>query len=123
MGADAPRLQASRELLGALLETFVAGEIRRQAGWSDLDVRRSHYRSHDGREVDVILEDRAGRMVGIEIKAARSIGGEDIRGLRALAERSGGRFVRGVLLYAGDTTVPFAANLHAMPVSALWSSF
>jgi len=40
----------------------------------------------------------------------------------ALAERAGDRFVRGVLLYAGDARVPFAANLHAMPISALWSS-
>ena len=121
-GVEPPRLDASREQLGALLETFVVGELRRQAGWSARDVRRSHYRSHDGREVDLVLEDRAGRMVGIEIKAARSIGGHDLRGLRALAERSGDRFVRGVLLYTGETVIPFAANLHAIPVSALWES-
>ncbi len=32
----------------------------------------------------------------------------------------GERFLRGIILYAGDQPVPFGSDLHALPVSALW---
>lgn len=120
MGTDLARLESRRELLGALLESFVVQEVRRQLDWSSLDARRTHYRSHDGREVDLVLEDRAGRIVGIEVKAAMTLRTDDMRGLRALAERSADRFVRGVLLYLGADVVPFGRSMLAMPVSAIW---
>lgn len=119
-GSDARRLQADRERLGALLESFVAAEIRKQLGWSSVDARLSHYRSHDGTEVDLILEDRSGAMVGIEVKASATVRAEDLRGLRRLAERTGERWVRGVLLYLGRDWVPFGERLDVLPVSALW---
>jgi hypothetical protein len=40
--------------------------------------------------------------------------------LRALAEATGDRFVRGVVLYAGRETVPFGERLFALPVASLW---
>ena len=57
-GMDEGRLVDDRERLGALLESFVAGELRKQQGWSKVDSRLTHYRSHDGTEVDLVLEDR-----------------------------------------------------------------
>ncbi len=68
----------------------------------------------------MVLEDTAGRVVGVEVKASATVGARDFRGLRALAEASGGRFRRGVVLYTGRTAVPFGENLHALPVSSLW---
>jgi predicted AAA+ superfamily ATPase len=76
--------------------------------------------SQAGQEVDVVLEDRAGRVVGIEIKSAKSVGGHDFRGLQSLAEASGNKFLRGIVLYGGSETVPFGSNLLAMPISSLW---
>ncbi len=58
----------------------------------------------------------------MEIKATRTPRPGDFRGLRVLAESVGSRFVRGVLLHDGTTTIPFAANLHAVPISSLWTS-
>jgi predicted AAA+ superfamily ATPase len=121
-GADAPRLAKDRERLGALLETWVVMEIRKQLGWSAVDARASHYRSHDSGEVDLVLEDRTGATVGIEVKAAATIRSEDFRGLRRLAERRGPRWVRGVLLYLGQESVPFGERLAAAPVTALWET-
>jgi hypothetical protein len=37
-----------------------------------------------------------------------------------MAEQVGSRFHRGVVLYGGSEVIPFASNIHAMPVSALW---
>jgi hypothetical protein len=121
-GADVQRLGVDRERLGALLETFVAMEIRKQLGWSAVDARLSHYRSHDGTEVDLVMEDRAGRIVGIEVKAGATVRADDLRGLRRLAERVGQRWTRGVLFYLGREAVPFGARLDALPVSALWQT-
>ena len=121
-GSDAGRLSVHRERLGALLETYVAMEIRKQLGWSHVDARITHYRSHDGVEVDLVLEDRRGRIVGVEVKASATARSDDLRGLRRLAERVPGRWERGVLLYLGRESVSFAERLHALPITALWET-
>jgi hypothetical protein len=77
-GADAQRHGVDRERLGALLEAFVTMEIRKQLGWSAVDARLSHYRSHDGTKMDVVLEVQAGRIVGIEVKAGATVRADDL---------------------------------------------
>jgi len=118
-GAD-PGEAAARVSAGPLLETFVVGELLKQADWSCVRPRLYHFRTHAGREVDVVLEDARGRCAGIEIKSSASVGSGDFKGLRTMAECLGKRFMRGVVLYAGRAVVPFARNLHALPVGALW---
>ncbi len=112
--------RARPELAGPLLESFVTQELGRQATWAPGHHRLYHFRTHEGHEVDVVLEDRAGRVVAVEVKAAATVAAEDFRGLKLLAAALGERFVRGVVLYLGRETVPFAANLHALPLPALW---
>jgi hypothetical protein len=70
----------------------------------------------------VSLEDATGRIVGVEVKAAAKVGARDFKGLRTLAEATGDRFRRGIVLYGGSTTVPFGKDLHALPVGTLWAS-
>lgn len=79
-----------------------------------------HFRTQTGQEVDVVLEDVAGRLVGIEVKATATVSAKDFKGLRTLAEALGKRFQRGVVLYTGSECIPFGPRLHALPVSALW---
>ena len=122
LDADVETLLERPERLGPLLEAFVTGEIVKQIGWSHKRPGIYHFRTHTGREVDIVLEDRRGRCVAIEVKAAASIGPVDVKGIDAFASAAGRRFHRGVLLYAGRETVPFSANVHALPVSALWRS-
>lgn len=90
------------------------------SAWSATQPSIFHFRTQTGQEVDVVLEDAAGRVVGVEVKASATVGARDFRGLHALAEASGDRFRRGVVLYTGRTPVPFGENLHALPVSSLW---
>lgn len=120
LGLDARRLAADKALLGHLLENFVAMELLKQTAWSRLQPRLFHFRTETGQEVDIVLEDAGGRIVGLEVKAGATIGGEDFKGLRALADATGSRFRRGVALYMGRTTVAFGSNLHAVPLSNLW---
>ena len=70
--------------------------------------------------MDVVLEDRAGTMVGIEIKLTASPTAASFSGLKALQELAGKRFRAGILIYTGKDMVPFGKKLAAIPVSALW---
>jgi len=108
--------------VGPLLECFVAGELRRELAWSATDAELFHFRSRDGAEVDVVAEDRRGRIVGIEVKSSIGIDARSFRGLRYLQERQPDRFMTGVVLYCGEATLPFGPGLWAMPISALWTA-
>jgi len=119
LAIDAERLGGDGALAGPLLETFVMTELAKQSSWSRTRPRLHHFRTQAGAEVDFVLEDARGRCVGIEVKAG-GVGTGDFKGLRALAEILGKRFVRGVVLSTNPETTPFARNLHAFPVDALW---
>ncbi|MFR9750920.1 ATP-binding protein [Nocardia sp. 004] len=106
--------------IGSLIETFVLSELARQLTWSQTMARLYHYRDRDGREVDAILEDNAGRIVAIEVKAAETVRTDDFRTLRILQDRLGDRFRAGFVLYCGDQQLPFGEGLSCLPISALW---
>lgn len=120
LGVDAAALQIDRELLGQLLETFIFQELRRQASWQEALVTFYHFRDKDGAEVDVVLEMSGQRVAGIEVKAAATVKASDFRGLRKLKQAAGKRFAGGVVLYDGETTVPFGDDLYAVPIRCLW---
>lgn len=67
-----------------------------------------------------LLEDRSGRIAGIEVKASATLEGKNLRELDDLAQATGKRFRRGVLLYTGQEAIPFSPTVHALPISALW---
>jgi len=121
LGATVDRLKTEGNLVGALLENFVLMELRKQCAWNRTCSNLFYWRTASGREVDIVLEDRAGKVAGIEVKAAATLGGNDVRGLQALADVVGKNWVRSVVLYAGTEVIPFSANLHGVPLSRLWS--
>ena len=57
------RLRSDPTLGGGILENFIALELLKQRGWSKLQSTLHHFRTHNGDEVDLVLEDRAGRIV------------------------------------------------------------
>lgn len=120
LGYDTARLANEPGLPGALLETFVQAELRKQLGWSDTSARLMHYRTATGVEVDFILENRAGEIVGIEVKASHTVEAKDFNGIRNLQESVPKKFLHGIVLYTGREAVPFGTGLTAIPVSALW---
>ncbi|MFH1466224.1 MAG: ATP-binding protein [Pseudomonadota bacterium] len=105
---------------GSLFESFVVNEILRLRDLSAGRPVAFHFRVHGGREVDLVLEDRAGRLVGIEVKAAATVTGRDFGGLRTLQEAVPERFLAGAVIYTGPEVLPFGQDLYAVPVSALW---
>lgn len=121
LGLDAQRIKNDRNLFGPLLENFVVIELMKQASWADNPPTLFHYRTQTGQEVDIVLELPDGTMCGIEIKAATQVKSEDFKGLRALKEVVGKRFIRGLVLYTGSQVSNFDRDLTAVPISAIWN--
>jgi predicted AAA+ superfamily ATPase len=122
LGLDAAGLNKDRESLGALAETFVLQELKRQASWRSEPIEFFHFRDRDDFEVDVVLEQGPRAVAGVEIKAAASVGNADFRGLRKLRDVAGKRFVAGVVLYDGSAASKFDEQLFAVPIRALWET-
>lgn len=121
-GRTAARLKGQRTALGPLLESFVYAELLKQASWADDPVSFFHYRDKDQLEVDIVLENDAGHIVGIEVKAAASVNASDFRGLERLASAAGRAFKLGIVLYDGDASVSFGDRLRAAPFPSLWAA-
>lgn len=121
LGLDRQRLVAEGNHRGLLTESFVAGELIKQSGWSATRSRLLHFRAASGHEVDLVLEDAAGRIVGVEVKSAASVAASDFNGLKALQAAAGKRFLKGVVLYDAAETIPFGSALSAVPISSLWT--
>ena len=109
-----------RSRFGHVLETFVYGELLKHATSADGDYQLLYYRDHDQFEVDVVVENSGGQLVGVEVKAAASVGISDLRGLKHLASIAGEQFKLGVILYDGTETLPLGERLWAAPISSLW---
>lgn len=119
--STADSLNTKPGLPGGLVETFVLTELLKHLAFSAQRLRLWHYRTQTNIEVDFILENRLGHIVGIEVKASATVDGKDFKGLRHLQETESAIFQRGIVLYAGRELVPFGENLWAVPLSMWWS--
>lgn len=119
---EADALRANRTGFGPLLESFVVSEVLKLASWSETRVRLSHFRTKDREEVDLVIEDRRGRIIGLEVKASATVRAQDFSGLRRLQDAAGSKFNRGLVLHDHDAVIPFGEKLHAVPVSHLWTT-
>ena len=122
LGCDEKRLTAEPALLGQLAETFVYTELQRQAGWREHEYAFFHYRDKDQYEVDLVIENEMGDLVGIEVKVAATVRSGDFKGLRRLQRTAGGRMRLGVLLYDGTDILPFGDGLLAVPMRLMWEA-
>lgn len=123
LGLSESRVLEDPGLFGGLLENFVAMELVKDASWSNVRPSFFHWHTVKRAEVDMVMESRDGRLVGIEVKLSSTVTNSDFRGLRAFQsslEESGGRLHRGVVLYTGQHVLPFGNGLYAVPMSVLW---
>lgn len=120
LGQDIGALRRPDSPLGGLLEGFAAMELARQLTWSKTRAELFHYRTKDKVEVDIVLENRAGQVVAIDVKASATARPDDFRGINHLATRLGPDLIAGIVLYLGSQTLPFGPKNRAVPLSALW---
>jgi predicted AAA+ superfamily ATPase len=121
-GVTEDTLQRDRSLFGGLLETFVYGELLKHATWAETDdYQILYYRDADQYEVDFVVENRAGELIGVEVKASATITEKDLRGLKRLQGLAGNAMRMGIILYDGAEALPLGDRLWAMPLSGLWA--
>lgn len=120
LGADEARVRSDDQVKGKACETFVAAELLKHASWAEQDVRLFHYQRQN-EDVDFIVENNAGDIVGVEVKAAATLRHGDWRWLEQLRDARGGSFKAGIVVYSGSQTVPLGDRLWAVPYAAMWA--
>jgi predicted AAA+ superfamily ATPase len=110
------------DLLGRVLDSFVAAQLRPEISVSSTRPRLHHLRTEQGRhEVDLIAELAGQRLIGIEVKAGAAPTERDARHLVWLRDELGSRFVAGVVLHTGPRVFELGDKVIAAPVSVLWA--
>ena len=110
------------DMLGRLLDTFVAAQLRAELAASSNDPRLYHLREEQGRrEVDLLIETASGQLIGIEVKAAATVTASDARHLAWLRDQTGDAFAAGIVLHTGPYAFPVSDRIVAAPLSTLWS--
>ena len=110
------------DLLGRVLDTFVAAQLRPELAVSTTRPRLHHLRTEQGRhEVNLIAELAGGRIVGIEVKASAAPSArEDAKHLCWLRDELGERFLAGVVLHTGPHVYELDEKIIAAPIAVLW---
>ncbi len=118
----AQEVENDRTRFGNVLETFVFAELLKHTTTAEGDYRLMYYRDADKVEVDMVIENAAGQLVGVEVKATATVQESALRGLKKLSGLAGDSFKMGILLYDGDEIMPLGDRIWAAPLSTLWGN-
>lgn len=122
LGVDVDLVMRNGDLLGRLLDTFVAAQLRAELAVTTSRPRLHHVRQQQGRfEVDLLAELAGGRLVGLEIKADAAPTADSARHLAALRDRYPDTFEAGIVLHTGPRAYRLGDRLLAVPISTLWA--
>jgi uncharacterized protein len=110
------------DMLGRLVETFVAAQLRAELAVSDLNPRMYHLREEHGRrEVDLVVETGGSGIIGIEVKASSTVTASDARHLTWLRDETGDQFRAGIVFHTGSLVFPLEDRIVAAPIGSLWT--
>jgi predicted AAA+ superfamily ATPase len=119
---DSSAVLRDGNLLGRLIDTFVAAQIRAELALATSRPRWYHLRDKNGRhEIDLVIEFGGGRVAGIEIKAAAAPSRSDAKHLEWLRDELGERFIAGVVLHTGPRAFDLADRIIAAPINTIWA--
>jgi predicted AAA+ superfamily ATPase len=113
---------SQKEILGNLVENFVYTELLKHTTYAKKSTKIYHYRDANF-EVDLVLEQKNGNIIAIEVKSSSTIKPEHFKGLSKLAHNAGDKFLYGYLFYGGDKILPFEQDgivFWAIPLSSLF---
>jgi hypothetical protein len=118
---DVHGVMGDGSLLGRVLETFVAAQLRPEAWISKSQPRLHHLRTAQGRhEIDLVAELAGQRVLAFEVKASAAPTAGDARHLAWLRDSVGERFVAGIVLHTGPRAFELDERIVAAPISTLW---
>lgn len=117
-GPVGPPIQRDGTLLGALFESLVTLDVRVYAQAAEASVK--HFRTWAGEhEVDLIVERGDGRVVAIEVKLARTIEDNDVKGIAWLREQIGDDLLDAVVINTGDAAYRRRDGIAVVPAALL----
>jgi hypothetical protein len=118
---DSSAVLRDGDLLGRIIDTFVAAQVRPEAELTSSKPSLHHLRDKEGRrEIDLIAEMTAGDVVAIQVKATAAPGAADARHLTWLRDALGERFLAGAVLHTGPRPFRLADRVLALPICTLW---
>ena len=114
---------ANPAALDGLLETFVFNELLRSLPFQEMDGRLFHWRSRDGRKIDMIF-DAGAHLVCIDIKASSMVKADDFKHIEWFAKEGPGRTrtTTGLVFNLRHAALSFGDRFFALPVSTLWTN-
>jgi predicted AAA+ superfamily ATPase len=111
------------KMLGRVIDTFVASQLRGEIEVCATRPRLYHMRDTDGRrKADIVAELSEERVLGFEVKASSAVTPADARHLAWMRDELGDRFVCGVVFHTGPHAFPLGDRITALPISAIWAA-
>ncbi len=121
LNLDEDAIMRDHNLIGRLLDTLVAAELRAELPACRSRPRLHHLRTEAGRqEIDLVVELAGGSVIAIEIKAGTAVNARDARHLVWLRDELGAGFVHGLVMYTGPRIFELSERITAVPICALW---
>jgi predicted AAA+ superfamily ATPase len=109
------------DLLGRILDSFAAAQLRPEIAVSREQPRLHHLRTKQGEhEIDLLIELGGFGVLGIEVKANAAPDRTDAKHLAWLRDELGDRFLAGVVLHTGPRAYPLGERVTAAPLACLW---
>jgi uncharacterized protein len=122
LGVDRRTILRDADLLGRVIDTFVAAQLRPELSLGQRPATMFHLRQDGGRrEVDLLIERTDGAVVAIEVKAATTVDRHDARHMAWLRDQlPAAQFRAGVVLHTGPHIIALDDRMWAVPICALW---
>ena len=104
---------------GKLIESWVYHEISALADCSRNRYSISHYRDKDKHEIDFIVTNDQGDLLGIEVKAGGRVTKDEFKNLYWFSNNLAKKPFVGIVLYSGDDVIRVSEGFFAVPLAQL----
>ena len=118
---DEKQLARPGDLRSAMLETFLANELLRLIQTADVSAELFHMRTVKNKEIPFLIETRDGRIIAIDFQDQAVPSQQSTERLNYVKEVVGDKWHRGIWLHTGTDAKALASDIHAVPISCLWS--
>lgn len=107
---------------GKLIETFVYHQLASIIDAQDVDYDIYHYRDSAKHEIDFLVENQNGELLGVEVKAGSAVKKSYFKHLEWFKKNlAKDRDFKGIVFYSGKEVLSFGENMWAVPINSLWA--
>ncbi len=115
-------MAAGKRVFGLLFQSLITQSVRVYAEANNANVRwlaTAKHKSRSQHEVDIIVRNRRGAVVGVEVKLNNLVDDDDTRHLRWLRRELGARWSDGIVIYTGADAYRRADGIGVVPAALL----